>query len=67
MLTHRHGHPPLQLPFGDNSFDSCVDTFSLCVLGDAAPAAVAELARVLRPGGCATLRCACMASPCHAL
>jgi ubiquinone/menaquinone biosynthesis C-methylase UbiE len=30
-----------------------LDTFSLCVLGDAAPAALAEMARVLRPNGCA--------------
>ena len=44
-----------QLPFADASFDVCVDTFSLCVLADAAPAALAELARVLRPGGRALL------------
>ncbi len=40
------------LPFADASFDTVLDTFSLCVLGAAAPAALAELARVLRPSGC---------------
>jgi ubiquinone/menaquinone biosynthesis C-methylase UbiE len=42
-----------QLPFPSASFDAVLDTFSLCVLGDAAPAALAEMARVLRPNGCA--------------
>jgi ubiquinone/menaquinone biosynthesis C-methylase UbiE len=42
-----------RLPFPSASFDAVLDTFSLCVLGDAAPAALAEMARVLRPNGCA--------------
>lgn len=43
------------LPFADASFDTVVDTFSMCVLDAAAPAALAEAARVLRPGGVAML------------
>ena len=43
------------LPFADASFDTVVDTFSMCVLDGAAPAALAEAARVLRPGGVALL------------
>jgi ubiquinone/menaquinone biosynthesis C-methylase UbiE len=40
------------LPFQAAAFDTVLDTFSLCVLGDAAPRALAEMARVLRPRGC---------------
>ena len=39
-----------QLPFEGSSFDSVVDTFSLCVYPDP-QGAVKEMARVLRPGG----------------
>ena len=43
------------LPFDAASFDTVLDTFSLCVLGDAAPRALAEMARVVRPNGCVSL------------
>ncbi|WP_035737877.1 class I SAM-dependent methyltransferase [Glycomyces arizonensis] len=39
-----------RLDFGDSSFDTVVCTFSLCCVPDEAKA-VAEMARVLRPGG----------------
>ena len=42
------------MPFGNNSFDCVVDTFSLCVFPDPA-AALRDMARVLRPGGTALL------------
>lgn len=38
------------LPFDDESFDTVVCTFSLCAIPDHA-AAIAEMARVVRPGG----------------
>lgn len=38
------------LPFDDESFDTVVCTLSLCAIPDHA-AAIAEMARVLRPGG----------------
>jgi ubiquinone/menaquinone biosynthesis C-methylase UbiE len=39
-----------QLPFADRSFDSAVIIYALCSIGDP-PRALAELRRVLRPGG----------------
>jgi ubiquinone/menaquinone biosynthesis C-methylase UbiE len=39
-----------QLPFPDRSFDSAIATLTLCSIPDA-DKAVAEMARVLRPGG----------------
>ncbi len=42
--------PAEDLPFGDHSFDSAVVTYSLCSVDDPARA-LAEVRRVLRPGG----------------
>ena len=42
--------PAERLPFDDDSFDTAVATLVLCTIPDPA-AALAELARVLRPGG----------------
>jgi len=44
----------MNLPYSDGSFDTVVDTFSLCVLDDPA-GALREVRRVLRPGGRALL------------
>jgi ubiquinone/menaquinone biosynthesis C-methylase UbiE len=46
-LTRGHAE---QLPFADHAFDSAVITYSMCSLADPARA-LAELRRVLRPGG----------------
>ncbi|WP_439379190.1 class I SAM-dependent methyltransferase [Amycolatopsis lexingtonensis] len=48
-VTLRQGNAQA-LPFEDASFDTVVCTFGLCAIPDPA-AAVAEMARVLRPGG----------------
>jgi ubiquinone/menaquinone biosynthesis C-methylase UbiE len=42
--------PAEALPFGDDEFDSVVSTLVLCTVDDPA-ASLAEIARVLRPGG----------------
>jgi len=42
--------PAESLPFADDTFDTAVATLVLCTIPDPA-AAIAELARVLRPGG----------------
>jgi SAM-dependent methyltransferase len=42
--------PAEELPFEDGSFDTVVSTLVLCTVGDP-QRAVAEVARVLRPGG----------------
>ena len=42
--------PAEQLPFEDGAFDTAVSTMVLCTVADASRA-IAELARVLRPGG----------------
>ncbi|MEP7339129.1 MAG: class I SAM-dependent methyltransferase [Acidobacteriota bacterium] len=39
-----------RLPFNDHSFDSVVTTLTLCSIADTAPA-LAEIRRVLKPGG----------------
>lgn len=38
------------LPFDNHSFDTVVDTFSLCTFGDSTSIALHEFCRVLRPG-----------------
>jgi ubiquinone/menaquinone biosynthesis C-methylase UbiE len=42
--------PAEQLPFDDSSFDTVVCTLAVCAVADRA-AAIAEMSRVLRPGG----------------
>ena len=46
----RAGLDGQRLPFEDASFDAALSTFTMCVLPDLS-AALAELRRVLRPGG----------------
>lgn len=54
-MARRAGRPVVpasaeELPFEDSSFDTAVSTLVLCTVADPARA-VAELARVLKPGG----------------
>ena len=46
----RSGLDGQHLPFADDTFDSALSTFTLCTIPDM-PAALAELRRVVKPGG----------------
>ncbi|GAB18006.1 putative methyltransferase [Gordonia effusa NBRC 100432] len=46
----RGGLDGQRLPFADNTFDSALSTYTMCTIADL-PAAVAELRRVVKPGG----------------
>ena len=46
----RAGLDGQRLPFDDNTFDAALTTFTLCTIPDV-DAALAEIARVVRPGG----------------
>jgi ubiquinone/menaquinone biosynthesis C-methylase UbiE len=46
----RSGLDGESLPFGDDSFDAAISTWTMCTIPDV-DAALAELRRVLRPGG----------------
>jgi len=48
--VERSGMDGQSLPFADNSFDSALSTWTMCTIPDVA-AALAELRRVLKPGG----------------
>lgn len=48
--VQRAGLDGQKLPFADDSFDSALSTFTMCTIPDL-DAALAELRRVLRPGG----------------
>jgi SAM-dependent methyltransferase len=48
--VQRSGLDGESLPFGDNSYDAALSTWTLCTVPDAT-AALAEVRRVLRPGG----------------
>ncbi|MET7369021.1 methyltransferase domain-containing protein [Streptomyces sp. NPDC005566] len=48
--VRRAGLDGQALPFGDDSFDTALSTWTLCTIPDAA-AALREVRRVLRPGG----------------
>ena len=50
MAKHLVEAPAEALPFGDDTFDTAVATLVLCTIPDPV-AAIAELARVLKPGG----------------
>lgn len=53
ILVQRSGLDGQSLPFADDSFDSALSSWTMCTIPDVA-AALAELRRVLKPGG--TLR-----------
>jgi SAM-dependent methyltransferase len=48
--VERSGLDGQRLPFEDDSFDSALSTWTMCTIPDL-PAALAELRRVLKPGG----------------
>ena len=48
--VQRAGLDGQSLPFADGSYDAALSTWTLCTIPDA-PAALAELRRVLKPGG----------------
>jgi SAM-dependent methyltransferase len=48
--VERSGLDGQSLPFPDDSFDSALSTWTMCTIPDL-PAALAELRRVLKPGG----------------
>ena len=48
--VERAGLDGQSLPFGDDSFDTALSTWTLCTIPDIA-AALAEIRRVLKPGG----------------
>lgn len=48
--VERSGLDGQSLPFDDNSFDAALSTWTMCTIPDVA-AALAELRRVLKPGG----------------
>lgn len=50
VRVERSGLDGQSLPFQDDTFDSAVSTFTMCTIPDL-PAALAEVRRVLRPGG----------------
>jgi ubiquinone/menaquinone biosynthesis C-methylase UbiE len=50
MSTTAHDGTAGRLPAGDGTFDAAVASFVLCSVPDV-PAALAEIRRVLRPGG----------------
>jgi ubiquinone/menaquinone biosynthesis C-methylase UbiE len=50
VKVERSGLDGQSLPFGDDTFDSAISTWTMCTIPDLA-AALSELRRVLRPGG----------------
>jgi len=50
MPVERSGLDGQSLPFGDDSFDSAISTWTMCTIPDI-DAALRELRRVLKPGG----------------